>query len=489
MALRHYSERFAASGLQRFFERITDRLRPDRRGSPDEIVQVSVDLVGESSSPKNNHPFQNDRQIASAVSDDSVLQREWSFRESVVLRRTQRGSRLLLYITLGISAAGIIWIVAAPLNQTILVKGKLEPNTKVKLIQTPVPGLVDQVLVEEGESVKSGQLLLRFDLREARNQLNSAQTIKRQLEEENSTFAASLGDSAVLSKLNANQRDRLNSQKEELLNRRQVAFQQLKKSQVKVAGLEKSVATARNIADRYEGLIANGAMSIVQLLEARNKQQELSTSLAEEQREVLRLQGELRSSYSGPSSDLRGRIEVNRRLIAEQQEKINNAMQQLKYGELRAPVNGITFDLDARRGSVAQAGQSLLRIVPYDALQARVYLPSNVIGFIKPGQVADISLDTFPAADYGRLPAIVKRVGTDALTPENQKEALGNDTNGLFYPALLTLRRQTLQAGKKNIALQPGMTLEADIQLRQRRMINVLTGFFEDKLRSLERIR
>jgi HlyD family secretion protein len=112
-----------------------------------------------------------------------------------------------------------------------------------------------------------------------------------------------------------------------------------------------------------------------------------------------------------------------------------------------------------------------------------------VIGFIKPGQLADLSLDTFPASDYGRLPALVKRVDTDALTPEKQKEVLGNDANGLFYTGLLTLERQSLQAGNKTIPLLPGMSLSADIQLRQRRMINVVMAFFEDKLRSLEQIR
>jgi HlyD family secretion protein len=383
----------------------------------------------------------------------------------------------------------LLWVVVAPLNETVNVKGKLEPSSKVKLIQTPVPGLVDEVLVEEGESVQRGQVLLRFDLRDAKNQLASSESIKRQLEDESATYAAALGDGNALKQLTDNQRQRLISQKEELINRQQAALQQFRRSQVRVSGLQKSLATARNIADRYQLLVATGAISEVQLLEARNKQQELATNLAEEQREVLRLQAELGNSSSAPSADLRGRIEANRRLIAEQDARISSTRQQLAYGELRAPAAGLVFDLDVRRGTVAQAGQSLLRVVPQEALQARVYLPSAVIGFIKPGQIADLSLDTFPASDYGRIPARVKRVDTDSLTPEKQKEVLGNDANGLFYTALLTIERQSLQTGNKTIPLLPGMSLSADIQLRQRRMINVVTSFFEDKLRSLEQIR
>ena len=83
----------------------------------------------------------------------------------------------------------------------------------------------------------------------------------------------------------------------------------------------------------------------------------------------------------------------------------------------------------------------------------------------------------------------MQRIGTDALTPDEQRERLGQDASGLYYPAVLSLSRQTLPAGRIAIPLQPGMGLTADVHLRQRRMINVITGFFEDKKRSLERMR
>ncbi len=490
-----------AAQLVQFFETFTDRLRARLGGGGrDRIIPVQVDLVGNHpashSQSAPNHPFSNPAAPAnqnpaspSGSALASSLSNEWSFREAVVLQRSRRASRSLLYVVLGISGAGLVWLVVAPINQTVLVQGKLEPNTKVKIIQTPVPGVIETVMVKEGQPVKAGQVLVRFDLGDVRNQLASANTIKRQLLEENATYAASLGDRATLAKITPNQRQRLASQREELRNKRDEALAQLRRSEVRISGLRQSVATARNITNRYEGLVLTGAISEVQLLEARNKTQEIATQLAEEERENLRLQAQLRSTRSGPSADLRGRIEINLRQIAEQEAKISTAQQQLLYGEIRSPATGRIFNLDVRRGSVAQAGQPLLRVVPYDALQATVYVPSNVIGFIRQGQRADLSLDTFPSVDYGRIDATVATVSTDALTSEKQKEALGNEASGLHYPATLTLKRQTLQAGSKQIALQPGMTLSADIQLRQRRMLSVVAGFFEDKLRNLERMR
>ncbi|MFO7628568.1 MAG: hemolysin D, partial [Prochlorococcaceae cyanobacterium] len=105
-----------------------------------------------------------------------------------------------------------------------------------------------------------------------------------------------------------------------------------------------------------------------------------------------------------------------------------------------------------------------------------------------PGQRANISLDAFNSSDFGRIPATVVRVGSDALTPEAQTKALGTQTSGLYFPAILKLDRQSLDLRRPQ-PLQAGMSLTADIHLRERRFIQVLTGFFEDKKRSLERLR
>jgi HlyD family secretion protein len=152
-------------------------------------------------------------------------------------------------------------------------------------------------------------------------------------------------------------------------------------------------------------------------------------------------------------------------------------------------VTGIVFDVRVSPSSVVAAAAPVLAIVPGGTLEARVLVPSKVIGFIRPGMKAKLSIDTFPSNDYGRLPGQVGGIGSDALTPEEMRSALGAEATGLFYPVVLQLQRQYLQAGQRQVPLKAGMTLTADIQLRQRPFISVLTSFFEDKLRSLERLR
>jgi HlyD family secretion protein len=493
----------APSRLQLILETLTESLRrgverlPWRRN--DRVIPVQVDLVGDNhpqprfnpSAQTTSNPFQR----ATAQGQEPVgkpsggLSNTWSFRETVLLRPTRRSSRVLLYSTLGFSGAGLIWLMVAPLNQTVAVQGKLEPDSKVKTIQTPVPGMVDAVMVTEGESVQAGQLLLRFDQRDAKGKLEAAKQVRAKLLDENRIYAIALGDHQATAGLSVNQQLQLRNQAADLTNRREAALQDLRASEARLAGNRLALSTAINIAKRYDQLARTGAVSEVQKLETQAKVDELRSRLAEEQRQQARLQAQLRSSSAAPNAEFRGRIETNLRQISELDQQIREATLQLQYAQLRAPSRGTVFDLEARSGTVAAAGQPLLKVVPDEALRARVYVPSSAIGFIHAGQMADLSLDTFPATDYGRIEATVVRVGSDALTPEQQQQTLGTQAAGLHFPAVLRLSRQTLKAGRKLIPLQPGMGLTADIYLRQRRMIDVITGFFEDKKRALERLR
>ena len=146
---------------------------------------------------------------------------------------------------------------------------------------------------------------------------------------------------------------------------------------------------------------------------------------------------------------------------------------------IKSPVRGTVFDLGVRSGSVAKAAEPLLKVVPDEALSARVYLPSSAIGFIQPGQNADISLDTFPSADYGRLPAKVE--GLPMSYPEEQRKRLGTEARTVL-PGGAQPRRQTLQPAEK-IPCNPAWASLRHPSAPAPK--TVASGFFEDKLRSL----
>jgi len=414
----------------------------------------------------------------------------WSFNQPVLLNKTQRVSTALVWTAVGGTAAAILWAVIAPLPQTIAVQGKLQPGSSVREIEAPAPGVVAAVLVKDGDRVRSGQSLLRFDQSDATSKLTAATEIRTRLLSEITVYRAILGEIPP-SGLTPNQLQQLTSQKQAVAGRNLAAREDLAKSRERLAGLRISLATARDISERYRVLASQGATSQVQFLDAQAKVDELETLISTEEKEIARLAASLSATTGGNESDLRANIEANLRQIADLDKEIKEARLLISYNQIKSPTGGIVFDVAVKAGSVVRdrSEKPLLKVVPQDNLQAKVYLPNDAVGFVKAGQKADISLDSYEASDYGRLPAVVLRVGSDALTPDEQIRVLGTESTGLFFPAVLQLRQQHLQVGRRRVALQSGMSLTADIYLRERRFISVLTSFFENKRRSLERMR
>ena len=74
----------------------------------------------------------------------------------------------------------------------------------------------------------------------------------------------------------------------------------------------------------------------------------------------------------------------------------------LKYQTLRSPVDGVVFDLKPKSpGYSAQSTETVMKIVPFNALEAKVEVPSSAISVCSQGMKADLSIDSFPAIDFG----------------------------------------------------------------------------------------
>ena len=80
-----------------------------------------------------------------------------------------------------------------------------------------------------------------------------------------------------------------------------------------------------------------------------------------------------------------------------------------------------------------------MKIVPFSALQAKVEIESSDIGFVRVGRPADISIDSFPATDFGVLLGTVKGIGSDALPPDERNQTYR-------FPATIALDTPAAQA-------------------------------------------
>ena len=415
----------------------------------------------------------------------------WSFNQPVLLKKTRRNSSVLVWTLVGATSFAVLWAFLAPLPETVAVQGKLQPSSAVQDIEAPLGGVVNEVLVKEGQAVNQGDLLVRFDARKAQARLDSALSKRDGLKNQLVINRALVGDVAA-TELSPNQVELLKNRRQEFEQSNTASNEALARSEARLTGLRQSLATSETIANRYESLKRVGAASELRVLEAQTRAESLRSNVEAEEREQKRLLSIRDAEAARREAQRRREIEDTLRLIADLEREIRQAKVVLSDINIAAPIAGLVFDLSVQRGSVIQPSteaKPLLKLIPQDALLAKVYIPNSAIGFIKPGQRADISLNSFNAGDYGFLPATVERVGSDALTPEEQRDVLGTDVNGLHFPATLQLSRQTLAIGSSTIKLQPGMSLTADLHLRTRRFISVITDLLEDKRRSLERMR
>lgn len=119
-------------------------------------------------------------------------------------------------------------------------------------------------------------------------------------------------------------------------------------------------------------------------------------------------------------------------------------------------MTGIVFDLKARGpGYTAQASAPVLKIVPQGKLEASVDVESSKIGFVKTGMPVELSIDSYPANDFGTLKGTVGLISSDALPPDRSKGQAS-----YLFPTKVILSSQRLPQERRELALASGHVSE-----------------------------
>jgi len=169
--------------------------------------------------------------------------------------------------------------------------------------------------------------------------------------------------------------------------------------------------------------------------------------------------------------------------LADLRSKLTELSINIRYQDVRSPVDGLVFDLKPTGpGFVAQGSEPVMKIVPFRDLQARVEIESSDIGFVQVGKPVEISIDSFPATDFGVLEGKLESIGSDALPPDERHQTYR-------FPAKIALDSQQFRLkGGQTLPLQVGMSLTANIKLRKVTYLQLLLGEFKSKTDSLKRL-
>ena len=372
---------------------------------------------------------------------NAIERRVQTSHEEMALQQSRFLARAITWALLGTTAAGLAWLALAKTDEVVVAPGKLQPIGDVKTIQMPVGGVLETMLVKDGQRVNKGQVLLRLDNEATLDRQGSLRT----------TITA----------------------KQAQLRLKQVELARyLNLNDTEQTVTRQNLVLETEILQRLEVLKAVGASAELQYLQQRNKVREVDGELAKLKVDRLRQIAILEQSLEQIKGEL---ADLGSQLIELQ---VN-----IRYQDVRSPVDGVVFDLKPTGpGFVAQGSEPVMKIVPYDALQAKVEIESSDIGFVRVGRPADISIDSLPATDFGVLLGTVKGIGSDALPPDERNQTYR-------FPATIALDTQQLKLKSgKSLPLQVGMSLTANIKLRKVTYLQLLLGEFKDKTDYLRQI-
>jgi HlyD family secretion protein len=433
--------------------------------------------------------------------------------------------RLTQIILLGVGA-GVAWSVFARVDVVVNAAGKLEPQSQSQPVQSRSGGVVSAVLVREGDAVKQGQLLLQFDRTALLNRLQELLVKRQRLVKETAVLRLAqqgkplraLTDGKVslspelmnqvqtrlllvaqltgdASNLAPEQRQRFALFQQQLRDRQSLSTLQSSTLRSKIA---ESDAQTRQLAfqlRREQELLANlrplaerGAISRVNLLQREvtvgDLQKQLTQSqLQRQQVEIGQVQGrvedgkllnetlqDLQRQLSELDTRFNSIIQDNQRQLIDVTSQLNQVRLDLKGQGLRAPTDGIVFDLASKLpGTVAQPGQALLQVVPNETLLARVQIANADIADVKVGMPVDVRIDAYPFTEFGAVKAVVSKVGSEAVAVNPQAPG------PTAFPVEVKLDRQFLERGTQRFTIKPGMTITAMVKARQRAPISYVT--------------
>ncbi|MEH2458838.1 HlyD family efflux transporter periplasmic adaptor subunit [Nostoc sp.] len=284
---------------------------------------------------------------------------------------------------------------------------------------------------------------------------------------------------------------------------------QLSQNQFKLEDSKASLAIQRGILNKLRTLAQEGGISQLQYLNQQQEVQNRTAEVAQLGEETKRLQFDIEKGRQELSNtvalsdktildkiaDNKQRIAAidsqfmkvvldNEQRLADVNSKISQSQLNIKYEELRAPVGGTVFDLQAKNpGFVATPTTKLLQIVPNENYIAEVFITNKDIGFVRKDMKVDVRIDSFPYSEFGDIKGKVIDIGSDALPPDQTHQ---------FYrfPARVSLDKQSLLIKGKKVNLQSGMSISANIKVREERsVLSLFTELFTKQVDTLKEVR
>jgi len=421
--------------------------------------------------------------------------------------------RLLAANIVLLFCAVLIWSWFGTIDIVASATGKIMPSGRTKVIQPFETGVVRSIRVQDGQAVKAGDVLIELD-----PTVNAAERDHSQndLAAERLNIARLRAALAVADDREADFVPPAGADPVLVGTQRQLLLNQVTEHRAKIAALarqqaqkEAEQATIAATIHKLEAMIP----VVQQRVDIRKTlmEKELSSKityyeilqLLVEQQEELSVQKSHLTEAEAAAAAIR---ETRGQAIAEYRHTLSDelakseqkagglaqdlikAEQKTRLQQLASPVDGVVQQLAIHTvGGVVTPAQALLVIVPSDSrLEIEAMVSNRDIGFVHPGQDAEIKIDTFNFTRYGLLRGKVLSVSQDAIIREQPQDRSGDRRQGtqndssepkgqeLNYSARVSLDRTRMQIDDRMVDLSPGMAVTVEIKTGSRTILDYL---------------
>ena len=399
------------------------------------------------------------------------------------LAPSNRWNRYIIWTLVGVSTFGITWSLFARIDETVSATGKLEPLGTTIDVKAPLGGVIKNILVVDGQSVRKDQVLVELDTTAALARLEALYAVKKRTITDLLLSKSQLGLPIDESQLNQNQLLRLSALKSEFLTRISASNNAVLQAEAqhqsyikRLDAKQKSLSIRENILRDIQPLVDQGAMARSQYLKElqeveliRGEVRTLLSTIDSSAAAISQAQDKLSNTKSLSLIDFSTKVDEAEKQIAQLENQISDTQVTLKYQAIRAPKDGLIFDLQASSpGYVVNSERPILKIVPTDSLVARVFVSNKDIGFLRVGQIAKLRIDAFPYNEFGGLDGVIESIGSDVLEPDE-------NYNYYRFPVTVAIPTNSLFYKGRTLPLLSGMSLSAVIILRQRPVISIFT--------------
>lgn len=398
--------------------------------------------------------------------------------------------RMAMWLLMAFALIALVWSIFGKFDVVATAQGKVVPNGRTKVIQPIETATVRAIYVTDGQEVKAGDVLLELDatatgadVARTSNDLIAAKlqaarasallagiaggkrpTLERAAEVDTARLAQ---EQRALDGQNAELQAKL-AQIDAAITKHEAELQSTREI---VTKLEQTAPIARQRAMDFKDLVDKNFVSKHGYLEReqvrieqeadlatqRSRLKEIDAVLLEARRQKIGLVAETRRTALDTLN------EAEQKSVALAQELIKAQMRN-RLMTIAAPVDGTVQQLAAHTvGGIVTPAQPLMMIVPRDnQIEVEAFVENKDIGFVNPGQAAEIKVETFQFTKYGTIHATVTHISNDAINDEKR---------GLIYSGRFKLSRATMHVEDKIINLSPGMAVTVEIKTAKRRVI------------------